>query len=106
MSADFGAIELVLSLFLAGLFGLTGYMLGTLIWQRANQSALLAVVLGALGTWAWVIFGADYPHVLAANRAALIADATLWPLCLGTVCGFYLTTRMARQADRHGDRTT
>lgn len=100
MGAEFGAVEVVMSLFLAGLFGLTGYMLGHFISIRGNQLVVLGVVTAALAAWTIVVFAIDYPHVLAASKAAMIADATLWPLSLGVVCGFFINLRHAEAQDR------
>lgn len=93
MSANFGAIETVLSLFLAGMFGVTGYMTGYGIALRGRQLILLALVLLSAALWAWIVFVTDYPHLLAANKAALIANATLWPFCLGSVSGYFIHHR-------------
>ncbi len=90
MSADFGAIETILSLFLAGLFGVTGYMLGYCIAWRGRPSMVLALVFASAAAWACVVFLGDYPHVLAASKAVLVANATLWPVSLGVVFGFLI----------------
>lgn len=104
MGADFGAIETILSLFLAGMFGVTGYMFGFAIALRGAHLALLAVVLAAAAAWMWIVLGVDYPHILAQNKAALVANATLWPWCLGSVCGFFITQRAPRE-QRVGDHS-
>lgn len=104
MGAEFGAIDTVLSLFLAGMFGVIGYMLGFAIVLRGNHLALVALVLGAVAAWAWIVLGTDYPHLLAASKAALVANATLWPLCIGSIAGFLITLRVP-QEQAFGDRS-
>lgn len=103
MSAEFGAIETVMSLFLAGMFGVTGYMIGYSISLKGSPVILLCVVLASVAVWALVVFGLDYPHVLAARKAALVANATLWPLALGGVFGFLLSQRQDGER-KAGDR--
>ena len=93
MGAEFGMTETVLSLFLAGLFGVTGYMVGYGIALRGQQIMVLGIVAVSAVIWAGVIFVADYPHLLAASKAALIANATLWPLSLGSLAGFLIHQR-------------
>ena len=97
MSADFGMIEAITSLFLAGMFGVTGYFLGFSIALRGHAWMLLGLAVLSAVLWTWVVFGMEHAHVLAASKAALVADATIWPFCFGALAGHFILQRQPRQ---------